>query len=139
MKRSIFLTGLAGAVAAGIVDLIVFAVARGAGANFAFVQNGKPTDVTYALVGVVSVGAVVVGSALAALLGERRLRLSQAIGAAVAVLSTGGPLSLTGAASAKGVLVALHLLTGVIFVSALEVARRRARAVTPSEVRAPVQ
>jgi lysylphosphatidylglycerol synthetase-like protein (DUF2156 family) len=135
LKRTIFLTGLAGAVAAAIVDLIVFAVAKGAGADFSFVQNGKPAEVTYALVGLVSFGAVLVGSALAALLGERRLRLAQAIGAVVAVLSTAAPLTLTGSGSAKGVLVALHLLTGVIFISVLEVARRRVR----PEVDAPVR
>lgn len=130
MRGRIFLFGLGGAVVAGVVNLIIFAVAKASGANFSLVQGGTPTEVTYAMVVLVSAGAVVIGSALAALLGEKRLRLMQIIGGVVAVLTTIGPLSSTGSASAKAVLVVLHLLTGVAFVAAMEVVRRQVPAVT---------
>jgi len=130
--RSILTTGAAGAAAAAIVNLVVFAIANAAGVSFEFVQNGRPTTVGYGMVAVVSVGSVLLGAVLAALLGPRRLRLVQIIGAAVAVLSAGAPLTLTGAASGKAVLVLLHLITGAVFVLALELVRRRTPADEPS-------
>ena len=130
-SRSILAAGAAGAVVAGVITLAVFAIAVAAGASFEFVQNGRPTSVGYGLVALVSVGSILLGTALAALLGARRLRLVQIIGAVIAVLSAGAPLTLSGAASAKAVLVLLHLITGVVFVVALEVVRRRTAAGQP--------
>jgi hypothetical protein len=123
--RSILGAGLVGAAVAGVLSLVVFALAKAGDVSFGFVQFGRQAEVGYGMVALNAIGAVVIGAALAALLGTRRLRLMQIVGAAVAVLSTVGPLSLTGAASGKAVLVALHLLTGLVFVAALEVARRR--------------
>ena len=131
-SRSILAAGAAGAVVAGVVDLAVFAIARAAGVSFEFVQNARPTEVGYGMVAVVSVGSILLGAVPAALLGARRLRLVQLLGAVVAVLSAGAPLTLSGAASAKAVLALLHLLTGVVFVVALEVVRRRAAAGSPA-------
>jgi hypothetical protein len=136
-SRSILAAGVGGAVVAGVVDLAVFATARAAGASFEFVQNGRPTEVGYGMVVAVPVGAILLGTVLAALLGARRLRLAQLIGAVVAVLSTAGPLTLSGPGSSKAVLVLLHLLTGAAFVVALEMARRRAATDSPTAAGLP--
>lgn len=130
--RSVLTIGAAGAAVAAIVNLVVFAIADAAGASFEFVQNGRATEVNYGLVALVSVASILLGAVLAALLGPRRLRLVQIIGVVVAVLSAGGPLSLTGASSAKAVLVLLHLITGAVFVIALELVRRRTAADEPA-------
>lgn len=131
--RSILTTGLAGAAVAAILNLAVFAIAKAAGTSFVFIQNDSSTEIGYGLVALVSVGSILLGTALAALLGARRLRAVQILGAVIAVLSAGAPLAtLDGPASGRAVLATLHLLTGVVFVAALEVARRRSLAGTAS-------
>lgn len=131
-SRTILAAGAAGAVVAGVINLVVFAIADAAGANFEFVQNGRATSVNYGMVAVVTVGSILVGAALAALLGAPRVRLVQIIGAVIALLSAVAPLMLTGSAAAKAVLALLHLITGVVFVASLEVARRRTAAGRPA-------
>lgn len=135
-SRSILAAGVGGAVVAGVVSLAIFAIARAAGANFEFVQNGRPTEVGYGMVAVTSAGSILLGTVLAALLGARRLRLVQVLAAVVAVLSTAGPLTLSGPGSAKAVLVLLHLLTGLVFVGALETVRRQAATGSPTAAEA---
>jgi len=130
--RSVLTTGAAAAAVAGIVALAVFAIADAAGADFQFVQDGQSTEVGYGIVAVVSIVSILLGTAFAALLGPRRLRLVQIIGAVIAVLTAAAPLGLTGDSSAKAVLALLHLITGAVFVLALERVRRGMVATEPA-------
>jgi len=123
--KTILGTGLAGAVVAGVLSLVVFALAKAAGVSFEVTQFGQESEVSYAMAALNAAVAVLIGTVLTALLGARRLRLMQIIGAVIAVLSIASPLSAAEEASGKVVLAALHLLTGLVFVAALEVARRR--------------
>lgn len=126
--RDIWRAGVAGAVVAAAVNLVIFTIGRLADVDFTLVLNGSTSQVGAATVLLLSFGSVLAGTVLAALLargGAHRLRWAQLAGAAIAVLTAVGPLSITGGTASGVLLASMHLVTGAVYVLALQLARLR--------------
>lgn len=119
-----------GAAASAVVNLVVLAIGGAFGATYDYVNAGEPGQVTVIGVIVSSVVPLVIGTGLAAVIGRRWhtvLRIAQVVGAALAVLSVAGPLSLGTDTVTQGALTVMHLVLGVAVVAVLEAIRRAAK------------
>lgn len=120
---------LLGAVAATILNVVIWSVARLAGAELALPDEGVPYPITLDSVAVMSAVPMIVGIALAALIARwwtGVFRVAQVAGALLAVVTVGGVLD--GAAGTVVALTSMHLVSGAVVVLALEGTRRRALA-----------
>jgi len=127
-SRPFWLAGLVGAAVAAVVNLVVFALGRAADVPFVVTGNGSTTQIGAGPVAFVSVLSLLVGTVFAVLLarrGSRARRLAQAIGAAVALVSIAGPATQADEASTAVLLAAMHVIAGVVYVAAVEVAARQ--------------
>ncbi len=121
-------TTVAAAVAAIVTCWIVMLVGQAAGASFVLDDRGTP-HVVRALDVVVATWPMVVGVLLATLLGRLRawlLRVGQALGGLLALLSVAGPLMAVTDLGTRLSLALMHVVVGVAAVAALEAVRRRA-------------
>jgi purine-cytosine permease-like protein len=127
-RTRIWQPGLIGAIAAAAVNLTLFAVSRAADTSFLVRRSSDadPTEVTALHVLLTTVIPFIVGLAIA-VAAERRLRQGlrtlQVVGAAIAVVSLAGPLSVEADTTAKLVLATMHVITGGCFVVAVGRAR----------------
>lgn len=124
-NSAIWQAGLIGAVLATVLNLVVLAIGSAAGVSFLATTMGQAVNVLAVVV--TSLLAMVAGTALAVLLNRwGRLRVAQVVGGVVAVVSTGAIFTAGFDASAALLLAVMHLLTGAVYVGALQ----RARGVT---------
>ena len=120
-------------LAALATNLAVFGLARARDVNFEFPKPGSASGtqtVTAATVAAVTVLALVVGWAVAALAATRRrptMHTMAIIGGAFAVVSTLAPLTVDSGLSVKLTLASLHLIAGAFYTAGI-VGLRRASA-----------
>lgn len=124
--------GMFAALGATIANLVVYGLALAADVPFivpGFGETDEPVRIPAGQVAAVTFLMLFLGTALAAF-AERhgKVRLVQGLGVAVAVLSTGAPLSLDAAISTKLVLASMHVMTGGAFLLGL----RRVRVAQPA-------
>ncbi|MFD4870196.1 DUF6069 family protein [Streptomyces sp. NPDC058412] len=116
-----------GAAGAAVVNLIVLAVAKLAGASLVVVDGGEEHAITVGGVIGASVVPLLIGTGAALLLALWKpvfLRIAQFVGGGLALLSVAGPLP-SGADGGTVVALALmHITLGVAVVAALELHRR---------------
>ncbi|HWH00381.1 MAG TPA: DUF6069 family protein [Pilimelia sp.] len=121
----------AGAAVAAAVNLLIFAGARLAGADLVLdASRARPYPITAGGVLFSSVVPMVAGIALAALLSllwSGFLRVAQVTGALLAVATLAGPLTSEADGGTVAALTAMHLVSGVVVVAALEAVRRHRR------------
>ncbi|MFJ3923446.1 DUF6069 family protein [Streptomyces sp. NPDC090022] len=118
---------VAGAVGAAVVNLIVLAVARLAGASLVVVDGGAEHAITVGGVVGSSVVPLVVGTGAALLLALWKpvfLRIAQYVGGGLALLSVAGPLSSGADGGTVAALSVMHITLGVAVVTTLELHRR---------------
>ncbi|MEU7600966.1 DUF6069 family protein [Streptomyces sp. NPDC041003] len=116
-----------GAVGAAVVNLIVLAVAKLAGAPLVVVDAGASHPITVGGVIGASVVPLLVGAGAALLLALWKpvfLRIAQYVGGGLALLSVAGPLSSGADGGTVAALVLMHLTLGVAVVATLELHRR---------------
>ncbi|MGP3683377.1 DUF6069 family protein [Streptomyces sp. IBSNAI002] len=116
-----------GAVGAVVVNLIVLAVAKLAGASLIVVDSGQEHPITVGGVISASVIPLVVGMGAALLLAQWKpvfLRIAQYVGGGLALLSVAGPLSSSADGGTVAALALMHLTLGVAVVAALQLHRR---------------
>ncbi|WP_374999399.1 DUF6069 family protein [Aeromicrobium sp. CTD01-1L150] len=118
---------LLAAVAAVILNVTIWSVARLAGSPVALDDNGAPYPIAVDSVAVMSVVPTIAGIALAALIARwwiGILRVAQVVGASLALATLMGVFS--GGAGTAITLILMHLVSGTVVVLALEGIRRRA-------------
>ncbi|MFP3986797.1 DUF6069 family protein [Streptomyces sp. E11-3] len=117
----------AGAVGAVVVNLVVFAVAKLAGASLTVIDGGEEHAVTAGGVIGASLVPLLAGAGLALLLALWKpvfLRIAQYAGAGLALLSVAGPVSSDADGGTVVALSLMHLTLGVAVVVTLELYRR---------------
>jgi hypothetical protein len=121
---SVWRAGLATAGIAALADLATLLVGRAFGVSFVVRFSGTPLNVGVAIVLLMSVVPVLLGTAAAVLAcsrGRRGLTLLQFVGAALAVVSVAaGPMATVAPTATKLVLASMHLVAGAAFVLALQ-------------------
>ncbi|WP_327418681.1 DUF6069 family protein [Streptomyces sp. NBC_01233] len=118
---------VAGAVGAAVVNLIVLAVARLAGASLIVVDGGEEHPITVGGVIGGSVVPLVVGTGAALLMALWKpvfLRIAQYVGGGLALLSVAGPLSSDADGGTVVALSLMHITLGVAVVTTLKLHRR---------------
>ncbi|MEV4194129.1 DUF6069 family protein [Streptomyces toxytricini] len=118
----------AGAVGAAVVNLVVFALARAAGASLVVMDRGQEHPVTIGGVIGSSVVPLVAGVGAALLLALWKpvfLRIAQWVGGGLALLSVAGPLMSDTDGGSVAALALMHVTLGVAVVAVLELRRRR--------------
>lgn len=121
----------AGAVAAAVVNVVIFFLGRAGGASFAFLDRGALHEVTAWGVITATVPPLVVGTGLAVLLARWWswvIRLAQIIGGGLALLTAAGPLMTDADGATRLALALMHVVLAVAVVLTLEAVRRRTRA-----------
>lgn len=131
-SRAVWRTGLAAAGIAAAANLAVFALARAAGTPFQvrFPGHQAATSVAVGDVLGASLGALAIGTAVAALWLRRLphgLAAAQVTGAVIALLSLATPLGVHASAGTKEALATMHLIAGTAFVAAMGRARAAPR------------
>jgi hypothetical protein len=126
--RRVWRPGLVAAGTAALANLALFAASRAAGVSYLvrFSPDADPTRVTAAHVALTTLVPFVAGLAVAVVAARHLrhgLRTVQVLGAALAVVSLAGPLSLEADTAARLVLAAMHVVTGAAFAVALGRAR----------------
>ncbi|WP_051806707.1 DUF6069 family protein [Streptomyces sp. NRRL F-2664] len=119
-----------GAVGAAVANLVVFAVAKLAGASLVVLDAGEEHAVTVGGVVGASVVPLVAGTGAALLLGLWRpvfLRIAQYAGSGLALLSVAGPLSSDADGGTVAALTLMHLTLGVAVFTTLHLHRHRSR------------
>jgi hypothetical protein len=120
--------GALGTAVSLTVNLVVLAVARAADATMVVDDGGTLHEVLASDVVTASAVPLVVGTVVVALVALRWLgmvRLAQIVSAGFTLLSLAGPLTAETDGGTAATLATMHVVTGVAFVGALEVARRR--------------
>ena len=120
-----------GAVAAAVVNLVIFFIGRAAGASFAFLDRGTLHEVTAWAVIIATVFPLVVGTGLATLLARwwfGVIRLAQVIAGGLALLTVAGPLMTDADGATRFALALMHVVLAVAVVVILEAIRRRTKA-----------
>ncbi|MER6200913.1 DUF6069 family protein [Streptomyces sp. NPDC001586] len=116
-----------GAAGAAVVNLIVLAVAKLAGASLVVVDGGEEHAITVGGVIGASVVPLLIGTGAALLLALWKpvfLRIAQFVGGGLALLSVAGPLSSGADGGTVAALSLMHITLGVAVVAALELHRR---------------
>lgn len=120
----------AATITATVVNLLIFALAWAGGASFEIIDQGTLHPVTATGVVTSSVVPLVLGTGLAALLGlwwRGFIRVGQIVGLALALLSVAGPLMSDTDVATQWALAAMHVVSGLGVIAALEPIYRRAR------------
>ncbi|MGQ0717257.1 MAG: DUF6069 family protein [Pseudonocardiales bacterium] len=121
----------AGAVAAAVVNLVIFFIGGAAGASFAFLDRGTLHEITAWGVITATVPPLVIGTGLATLLARwwfGVIRLAQVIGGGLALLTVAGPLMTDADGATRLTLALMHVVLAVAVVVTLEAIRRRTKA-----------
>ncbi|MEU4126619.1 MULTISPECIES: DUF6069 family protein [Streptomyces] len=116
-----------GAVGAAVVNLVVFAVAKLAGASLVVPDAGEEHAVTVGGVIGSSVVPLLVGAGAALLLALWKpvfLRIAQYVGSGLALLSVAGPLSADTDGGTVAALSLMHITLGVAVFTTLRLHRR---------------
>ncbi|MGH3871192.1 MAG: DUF6069 family protein [Pseudonocardiaceae bacterium] len=116
----------AGAVAAAILNLVIFFIGAATGASFV-VHQGSTTALT---VIIFTVLPLVVGTGLATLLARRwcwMIRLAQVIGAGLALLTMVDPALADTDNATRVALSLMHVVVAVAVIAILEAIRQRAQ------------
>ncbi|HVE96268.1 MAG TPA: DUF6069 family protein [Pseudonocardiaceae bacterium] len=124
-------TVTAGAVAAAVVNLVIFFIGGAAGASFAFFDRGTLHEIGAWEVISATAPPLVVGTGLATLLARWWswvIRLAQVIGGSLALLTAAGPLTTDADGATRIALALMHVVLAVAVVVTLEAIRRRTRA-----------
>ncbi|UQX04624.1 DUF6069 family protein [Streptomyces sp. RerS4] len=117
-----------GAVGAVVVNLIVLAAAKLAGASLLVVDGGEEHPIGVGGVIGASVVPLVIGTGAALLLALWKpvfLRIGQYVGGGLALLSVAGPLSSDSDGGTVAALSLMHITLGVAVVLTLQLSRRR--------------
>lgn len=120
-----------GVVAATVLNLLILAIGRAAGASFEVVDAGAVHAVTAGGVITSSVVPMAIGTVLAVLLGlwwPVFVRLAQVVGGGLALLTVAGPLMGDTDAGTQLALGAMHVVVGVAVVLCLQPVWRWANA-----------
>lgn len=130
-SRSVWRAGLLGAVLAAIINGAVFLMGRAADVSFlvpGFGSDTSPQEMTLMQVILNSLVPLIVGTAVAVLVVSRGhgVRGPQLLGAAVALISLGLPLTIDADLATKFLLASMHLVAGVVFVLTLQASTRAA-------------
>ncbi|MFD6225730.1 DUF6069 family protein [Streptomyces sp. NPDC060232] len=123
----VLVTGAAGAT---VVNLVVFAVAKLAGASLVVMDAGEQHPITIGGVIGSSVVPLVVGTGAALVLALWKpvfLRIAQYVGSGLALLSVAGPLSADADGGTVAALSLMHLTLGVAVFTTLQLHRRHRR------------
>ncbi len=133
--RSIWVAGAFGTVIALAANLAVYLVGAVAGVSFVSTAGSTAGQTINAVpITVMTVLWMLIGIGFAVLLNRwGRLRTAQIVGAVFAVLSIGLLLPAGFDAGSAMLLAVMHLVTGAVFVLALERARRRGEVVAQTE------
>lgn len=119
----IWRTGLVAAVAAIVINLVVLTIARLAGADLIVeVPGQEPREVGVVEVVAVTGLAVLVGTGILYAVrrrGAAAWRGLAALGLVFALISVAGPLTADGTAGSRWTLASLHVLTGLVWFTAL--------------------
>jgi Flp pilus assembly pilin Flp len=119
-----------GAVAAAVVNLVIFFIGGAAGASFAFLDRGTLHEIGAWGVVTATVAPLVVGTGLATLLAHWWswvIRWAQVIGGGLALLTVAGPLMTDADGATRVALSLMHVMVAVAVVVTLEAIRRRTR------------
>jgi hypothetical protein len=130
-SRSVWRAGLLGAVLATVINGAVFLTARAADVSFVvrgFGSDTSPRTVTLVQVILNSFAPFIVGTAVAAFVVSRghRVRSLQLVGAAVALISLGGPATMDADGATRLLLASMHVVAGAMFVLTLQACQRAA-------------
>lgn len=120
--------GLAGVLAATVANLVVYAIARGAGASFEFVDGDTQETINAAAVLMLTVVPMVVGFVLAVLVSLRwlwALRVGAVVGAVLALLTIALPFAVDADGGTQAALSVMHVMVAAGIVLAFEAYRRR--------------
>src|SRR5918997_7003217 len=120
----------AGALAAAVVNLVIFFIGGAAGASFAFLDRGNLHEVGTWGVIIATVCPLAVGTGLATLLAHWWswvTRWAQVIGGGFALLTMAGPLMTDADGATKVALALMHVMVAVAAVVTLEAIRRRTK------------
>lgn len=118
----------AGAVAAAVINLVIFFIGGAAGASFAFLDRGTLHEIGAWAVITATVPPLVAGTGLATLLARWWLgiiRLAQVTGGGLALLTVAGPLMTDTDGATRVALALMHVVLAVAVVVTLEAIRRR--------------
>ena len=121
---------IAGALAAAVVNLVIFFIGGAAGASFAFLDRGNLHEVGTWGVIIATVCPLAVGTGLATLLAHWWswvTRWAQVIGGGFALLTMAGPLMTDADGATKVALALMHVMVAVAAVVTLEAIRRRTK------------
>ena len=137
--RQLFVLGAAGAVAATLVNSVIYAAGRaGDVAYLVHVTSSGPQNVQLKDVVSLTLTSFAVGilvAAAAAKLRRPSLRTMQVVGAVLAVVSTWGDFTIDGTVAAKVTLGVMHFVVGAAYIAVLRVAQsRRSALVTETPV-----
>uniref|UniRef100_UPI002F9092C5 DUF6069 family protein n=1 Tax=Streptomyces virginiae TaxID=1961 RepID=UPI002F9092C5 len=116
-----------GAVGAAVVNLVVFAVAKLAGASLIVMDAGEEHPITVGGIIGSSVVPLLVGTGAALLLALWKpafLRIAQYVGSGLALLSVAGPLSADADGGTVAALSLMHITLGVAVFTTLQLHRR---------------
>lgn len=120
-----------GVVAATVVNLLILAIGRAAGASFEVIDAGAVHAVTAGGVITSSVVPLLAGAVLAVLLAlwwPGFVRLAQVVGGGLALLTVAGPLMADTDTGTQVALAAMHVVAGVAVVLCLQPVWRWAKA-----------
>jgi hypothetical protein len=120
--------GVAGVVAAAAANLVIYAIARGAGASFEFVDGDTQETINAAAVATLTVVPMAVGFVLAVLVSLRwqwALRAGAVVGAALALLTIALPFTVDADGGTQAALSVMHVAVAAGIVLAFEAYRRR--------------
>jgi hypothetical protein len=137
--RQLFVLGAAGAVAATLVNSVIYAAGRAADVAYLVdVTSSGPQNVLLKDVVSLSLMSFAVGISAAAVATKLRrpsLRTMQIIGAVLAVVSTWGDFTIDGSVAAKATLGVMHFVVGAAYIWVLHVVQSR-RPATATETSA---
>ena len=135
--RQLFVLGAVGAVAATLVNAVIYAAGRAADVAYLVdVTSSGPQNVLLRHVVSLSLMSFAVGiiaAAVATKLRRPSLRTMQIIGAVLAVVSTWGDFTIDGSVAAKVTLGVMHFVVGAAYILVLHVAQSRRSALATEE------
>lgn len=118
--------GAIGAVAAAVVNAVIYGLGRVVDVSYTFTEGGEEQTVDLGAVVGASLITFAVGLVVAAAvvwLGRPDLRIVQWVGGVIAVASTWTSFAIDASFAASATLAAMHIVSGVAYVAALEAVR----------------
>lgn len=127
--------GAVGALGAAVVNAVIYGIARAADVSFAYTDGGDELRVGLGEVvgaSVFTFAAGLVAAAIVVWLGRPDLRIVQAIGGVIAIGSTFTSFAIDASFAASATLAAMHIVSGIAYIAALEAVRSPRRELSPA-------